>query len=107
MKRLYILVIIGLVLVLVGCGTQYHTLTLTNEATEPTMATIYADNEQKMTAFSGETEQQIFKADIYTFQICINYFVPETISQLLLDTIDLNHDMTCTISETGETVTWE
>ena len=105
MKTLYIC-IIGLV-VLVGCGTRYHTLTLTNEAQTPMSATLYADDGQKMTAFSGETEYQTFKADVYTLQISVNYFVPETLSRLFLDTIDLNHDMTCTISDTGEPITWE
>ena len=98
-------IFVGLLLV-TSCGSRYHTLTLTNEAQAPMSATLLADGQQ-MTVSNGETTRQEFEENIYIFQANVTFFEPETTTMTALYTIDLDRNMTCIISDTGEPVTWE
>ena len=101
-----LITLVGLLL-MASCGQQYHTLTLTNEATKPMLATIHTDDGQKMSAFSGEMEWEIFEADTYLFTVCITLYGHDTLTIYDEHTIDLDHDMTCVVSDDGAPITWE
>ena len=97
MKLLYIITI-GLLLV--GCGTPYYDVTLSNEGASNINVRLTLDDDIILFAESGDTDTEAIESNMYYMKLDIHDAITNTVS-IIEDSIEIDGDMTCYVMQPG------
>jgi len=107
MKTLFV-IIMGLLVI--GCGTNYHTITLNNESVNYCHARLQIANEV-LEAYNGETDNEIIEEDTYATTIfceVIDVAAEDTLIFIFDDTVNIDGDITCIVNtQSANWIVWE